>query len=162
MPELFPLVRKVDFIGAYDLSPKYGIHNMVIMFVVSGARGAVSITMSTGWYLPAQQLSHVQRHIKGYPWDPEDLARPNITDVGIHSIKEPYEGAFRRDYCEYCGGPAYCDGTSLWGNEAWREGFLHGGTDWLWPRLEEYYNHRFNDGPLPDLTPIPRKHPDEK
>lgn len=166
-PELFPFIRKVDFVGAYDLTrpdPKenYGIHNMTLIFALCGAKGAVSMTISTGWYLPAQQLSHVEMMTKGYPWDPAELARPNITDIGTHSKAPLYEDQYQRDHCEYCGGPAYCDGTSLWGNEAWRDGFLHGGTEWLWPRLEEYYLHQFYDGPQPDLTPIPRKHPKDK
>jgi hypothetical protein len=34
-------------------------------------------------------------------------------------------------------------------------GFVNGGTEWLWVKLEEYYNHVFENGPYPDVTPIP-------
>lgn len=164
--ELFDLRHKVDFIGAYDLrrlepSRNYGIHNMEIQFAVIGAKGAVTITMSTGWYLPRNQRDYVISRSKGYPWDIEDLARPNIVDVGYHAKAPQYEGQDARADCHLLGGPCYYDGTSLWGNEAWRDGFLHGGTEWLWPKMEEYYWHRFYDDPLPDLTPVPRPHPDE-
>lgn len=166
--ELFPLVRKFDISGAYDWRPahpqhkNYGIHNMTMIFALCGAKGAVSITLETGWYLPAQQSNQVAHMINSEYYSYADLARPNIVDVGIHSKIPQHEGQSERAHCEYCNGPAYCDGTSLWGNEAWREGFLHGGTDWLWARLEEYYNHRFYGDPPPDLTPIPRTHPDDR
>ncbi len=165
--ELFELRRRVDFIGAYNLvrpepHKNYGIHNMVIRFAVIGAKGAASINMSTGWYLPQDQLAHVRMMTKGYPWDPEDLAQPNITDVGYHARAPQYEDQWSHENCELIDGTCYYDGTSLWGNEAWRLGFLHGGTEWLWPRLEQYYNHRFHDAELPDLTPVPRLHPDDR
>jgi hypothetical protein len=166
MPELFPLVRRVDFIGAYDLtrpesSRNYGIHNMEIRFAVVGARGAITINMSTNWYLPQNQQSSFNM-LSRYPFDSNSLMMPNITDVGYHARVSQYEGQPEMSECHLLGCPCYYDGSALWGNEEWRLGFLHGGTDWLWPRMEEEYEHRFHDGPLPDLTPIPRKHPDEK
>lgn len=161
--ELFPLVRRVDFIGAYDLTrpeptQNYGIHNMEISFAVSGAKGAITITMSTHWYLPQNQQSSFNMLSK-YPFDPLELMMPNITDVGYHARAPQYENQYKKDNCELLDGPCYYDGTSLWGNEAWRLGFLHGGTEWLWTRMEQEYEHRFHDGPMSDLTPIPRKHP---
>lgn len=91
----------------------------------------------------------------------EEFLLPNIIDIGYHSKTPHYEGHSPQYNCELTGGDCYYDGTSLWGNEQWREGFIHGGTEWLWPRLEQLYRHYFEDGDVPDLTPIPRKHPKE-
>ncbi len=165
--ELFPLVRRVDFIGAYDFtrpdpSENYGIHNMEIRFAVSGAKGAITITMSTHWYLPQNQQSSFEM-LRKYPFDPLELMMPDITDVGYHARTPQYEEQTPASGdCHLLGNPCYYDGSSLWGNEEWRLGFLHGGTDWLWPRMEEEYEHRFHNGPRPNLTPVPRQHPKDK
>ena len=42
------------------------------------------------------------------------------------------------------------------------EGFLAGGTDWLWPKLEEYYACIFEGAPFPDFTPHYLPHPDDR
>lgn len=149
--ELLPYTRHFDIRGAYDLrrpepARNYGIHNAVIVFAVSGAKGAVSLTVETNWYLnPADASARGMR----------------CSDLGTHSKAEPYAEAYLRPHCEYCGGPAYCGGSGLEAAK-WQQGFLHGGTAWLWPRLEAYYDCYFYDAEYPDLTPIPCKHPDEE
>lgn len=161
------LERIVWFKGAYDLRrPKpnkdYGIHGMDIIFAVKGSKGAVALQIFTDWYLPHVAMEVQARKSKGYPYDEAELCLPNIVDIGFHS-KVPIYGEDRpmKD-CELTGGDCYYDGSSLQGNEKWREGFLHGGTEWLWPHLEQYYQHIFENGDYPDLIPIPRKHPDEE
>lgn len=56
--------------------------------------------------------------------------------------------------------PCYYDGSSL-NAEQLVEGFRAGGTDWLWPKLEEYWRCIFEDGPYPDFSPEYAKHPDD-
>ncbi|MGH6792791.1 MAG: glycoside hydrolase family 3 N-terminal domain-containing protein, partial [Methyloceanibacter sp.] len=46
--------------------------------------------------------------------------------------------------------------------QAMIEGFLAGGTDWLWPKLEEFYRHIFEGAPFPDFTAHYLPHPDDK
>lgn len=158
------LIRNTTFIGAYDFShrePNYGIHNMVLQFSVKGPKGAITIAISTKWYLPDQQLSSFQMYSR-YPFNPADLCRPDFTDVSYHAKEPQYEEhSVCTDHCEYTDGACYCDGSSLWGNDCWREGFLHGGSDWLFARMEDEYRNRFENGPPVDLTPIPRRHPAE-
>lgn len=162
--------RKFSMRGAYDLTrPKtsnnYGIHHMEMYFAVVGPKGAISITVSPKWYLPQNAQSSFEMYTKGYPWDPiEELMLPDITDVGIHS-EAPLDPESEYDNERNChlthSGKCHYDGTSLWGNEGWRLGFLHGGSNWLYRKMEDYYMERFEGGEKVDLTPEPRKHPDE-
>jgi len=162
------LKQLIWFSGAYDLTREesgknYGIPSMDITFVVKGRKGGVSLRIRTKWFLPQNAESSCRMYNKGYPWVAhEELCLPDIVDISQHSKKPlDYESTPTKD-CEITGGKCYSDGTGLWGNECWREGFLHGGTKWLWPRLEQLYHHWLEDGDKPDLTPVPRKHPDEE
>lgn len=161
------LVRNIHFSGAYDLRGKppqrnFGIHGMELHFSVKGPKGAITATIYTTWYLPEQQQSTYEMYSK-YSFEPaENLCAPNFVDIGYHAKEAQYEGQTCRPDCALTdGAPCYYDGSGLWGNECWREGFLHGGSDWLFERMEQEYRHRFEGGEAPDLTPIPRKHPDE-
>lgn len=154
------LERKFNLSGAYDERDpprNYGIGSMRMEFAVVGPKGAVSVQLSTSWYLPQVQQSTLDMYTKGYPFDAcEELMQPKWWDVGYHAKEPQYEGQSEREDCHLLDCPCYYDGTSLWGQEAWLPGFLHGGSDWLWERLEEYYYHRYEDGPAPNLTPVPR------
>lgn len=154
-------LRETKFIGAYDWRGKsnYGIHGMDLFFSVKGPKGAIGITIFTNWMLPAQQASTQAMYSKGYLWEPGMLCRPRFTDISYHAKEPQYDGQPSHDDCHLTDGPCYCDGSSLWGDECWREGFLHGGSDWLFSRMEDEYRHRFENGPPVDLTPIPRPHP---
>lgn len=51
------LIRKIEITPAWDLrnvdqTKNYGVHNAEIWFSVTGARGAVTVSMDTGWQLP--------------------------------------------------------------------------------------------------------------
>lgn len=163
-PRMTTLTREAKFIGGYDWRdpPDYGIHGMDLIFAVKGPLGAISITISTNWMLPQHQSETQKMYGKGYPWEIGHLCRPNIVDVGYHSKVPQYEGQSGRIYCELTDGPCYSDGSSLSGNEYYRDGFLHGGSDWLFARMEEEYCHHFENGPPPNFTPIPRPHPKTK
>lgn len=147
--------HEVHFSGAYDLrrqvpSKNYGIHNMELQFWCIGPAGGISLRFYTHWYLPAQRTHRII----------EELMKPRGVDLTIHAHAPQYEDHPPIANCKLTGGDCYCDGSSLYA-EKWEEGFVAGGTEWLWPKLEEEYRFRFENGPAPDLTPQPRRHPDE-
>lgn len=154
--------------GAYDLRPTaphhkdYGIHNMELHFSVKGPKGGVSCRMNTSWYQKQNQQGSFEMVSKGYPFDPLiELMQPRLVMLDYHAKKPQHDWQSPISGCELTDGPCYCDGSALWFGEAWMEGFLSGGTDWLWPRLEQLYYHWLEDGPTPDLTPDPIKRPED-
>lgn len=161
------LERIFNIRGAYDLTraePKenYGIDSMKLYFAVKGPKGGVSALLAAAWYLPQNQAASYAMYTKGYPFNPlKELMQPRWWDISQHSKEPMYDEQTAQVKCELTDGLCYCDGTSLWGEEEWLLGFLHGGSDWLFERLEDYYRSIFDGGPAVDLTPIPRKHPKE-
>ncbi len=155
------LERLSNISGAYDLRDhprNYGISAMKLWFAVKGPKGGVSVSLSTSWYLPSSQQSSYELYSKVYPFDPlEQFMAPQWWDVSQHHKEKQYDWQTPSCNCELTGGDCYSDGTSLWGREAWLPGFLHGGSDWLFARLEDYYREIFEDGPPVDLTPVPVK-----
>ncbi len=116
-------------------SKNYGIDSCKITFYLKGENGAVQFMIGTDWYLP-----HVQSELKNKDFDIE----PRGWDVGYHSYKPFYEGQHCMGKCEMLEfSDCYYDGSSLRAEE-WIDDFLKGGTEWLWPKLEEYYNEVFN------------------
>jgi hypothetical protein len=87
---------------------------------------------------------------------------PMALDLGYHAYFPQYDGqTICHRHCEFLDGkPCYYDGTSLGAAEL-VEGFLNGGDEWLWSRLEAIYHSKFNNGAYPDLTPLIRPHPHE-
>lgn len=132
----------------------YGIASCLVWFYVIGSKGAVQWQIGTDWYPEA-----ARRHRAKFP--PSNDRQPSAWDIGYHSRKPMYEDhkPMPGD-CSLLGGECYYDGSSLQADK-WIEGFLNGGTAWLWPKLEEYYRAVFEDGPYPDLTPVIRKHKPE-
>lgn len=127
-----------------DPDPKkdYGVGACKITFVLKGAKGAVQFVIGTDWYLP-----HTQRKDRDWQHDYNtrfDKIAPTGWDVGYHSPVPMYEDQTKMgDDCEYVhGGTCYYDGSSLRADE-WVPKFLEGGTDWLWPALEQEYAARF-------------------
>ena len=160
--------REIQFIGAYALrgdgkaKRNFGIHGMDLIFSVKGPLGAITATIYTKWFLPQQWESTYALYSKGYPFNPaEEFCAPDFIDIGYHAKEAQYESQTSQDDCKLTDGVCFYDGSSLWGNEAWREGFLHGGSDWLFQKMEDEYRNRFEGGPQVDLTPTPRRHPDE-
>ena len=131
---------------------------MKLWFAVKGPKGGVSVSLSTSWYLPANQQSSYELYSRGYPFDPlEQMIQPQWWGVSQHHKEAQYEEQTPTTGFELTEGNCFCDGTSLWGKEAWLPGFLHGGSDWLFARLEDYYREVFENGPPVDLTPRPRQ-----
>lgn len=119
---------------AYDLRSapggnNYGQHNMELRFRCHRGRRFVELAFQTAWGLPSQ------RGITGPEY------RPVLAPQGIfwQAVKSN-------------GGTT--DVSYLWARE-WTEGFIAGGTTWLWPKLEQSFEWAFENGPKPDLTPIP-------
>lgn len=144
--------------GFYLIRPEplknYGIGACRIWFYVIGDKGAVQWQIGTDWY-----PQKAREHRMGFP-DRHEV-QPQAWDIGYHSKTPRYEGhSPMSGTCQLIGCQCFYDGSSL-SAETWVEGFVNGGTEWLWPKLEEYYRYVFEDGPHPDLTPQPRKHPDE-
>ena len=122
-----------------DPSKDYGISACRIVFILKGKRGAVQFMIGTNWYVPS-----AREHLKKLLPSCKDTERkPEGWDVGYHSHKKMYNGQEPVAYkCEILGGKCYYDGSGLRA-DAWIEDFVAGGTDWLWPKLEEEYRNTF-------------------
>lgn len=132
--------RSVDFLPAYDKGKEYGIGAMKVRFVLKGPKGAVQFLISTGWFLP-----HTQRKNREWQYDFDkrfNKINPEGYDLGYHSPVPMYEGQTAIGKCDVVGGECYYDGSTL-NAEAWIEPFLNGGTEWLWPRMEQEYRQYF-------------------
>ena len=125
---------------APDPSKNYGIGACRIVFILKGPHGAVQFMIGTNWYVPS-----AREHLKNFPRSERDLQqKPGGWDVGYHSPKATYKGqAAMSGKCSYVkGGKCFYDGSGLRADE-WIEDFVAGGTDWLWPKLEEEYRDLF-------------------
>lgn len=135
-------------------SKNYGVAACRVWFYVIGPKGAVQWQIGTDWY-PQAALNHLRK----FPFSDRDREQPKGWDLGYHAREPHYDGqTSMHDNCQVIGGKCYYDGSTL-NAEEWLEGFRNGGTDWLWPRLEQYYRHIFESGEYPDVTPIVRAHP---
>ena len=149
------LEHRVVVSPGYDLRGKgrrnYGIRGCDVKFYVIGPAGTIQLIIMTDWYPTSARDGHRAGSQTNKPW---------VTDVGCHAREPQYDGQSIVQYdCHLIGGPCYYDGTSL--NEAWEEGLVNGGTDWLWPRLEQLYHHRFEGGDYPDLSYEPVPYPEK-
>ena len=127
-----------------DPKKNYGIGACRITFILKGPLGAVQFMVGTDWYLPS-----TQREKRGWQYDYDakfDKIKPYGGDVGYHSPKPMYEGQDKMARCDIFPGGCYYDGSSLRADE-WVPRFLAGGTDWLWPALEEEYREQFEAKP---------------
>lgn len=138
-------------------SENYGITTVKISFYFKGAAGAVQWVIGTEWGIePVRKHLGKFSHRKHQKYD-------QLTgfDLGYHSPKPMYEGQLlTMDECPVINGPCYYDGSSLSAYDP-IEGFLARGTDWLWPKLEQYYRCQFEDGEYPDFSPEYLPHPAE-
>lgn len=124
-----------------DKSKDYGIGSCRITFVLKGAKGAVQFMIGTNWYVPT-----AREHLLRFAHTQSDCLKmaPEGWDVGYHSLVPMYQGQepMGRD-CELVeGGKCFYDGSGLRADE-WVPLFVAGGTDWLWPKLEEEYRAFF-------------------
>lgn len=138
-------------------SKNYGVGNCRIVFYAIGEKGAVQFMLGTDW-----AIEKVRAHLSNFPRHRRDDVQPQAWDIGYHSRVPMYDGQSPMERrCDVLGATCYYDGSSLQA-EDWVEGFCAGGTEWLWPRLEQYYRFTFEDGTHPDLTPEYRQHPDDR
>jgi hypothetical protein len=159
------LERRVEISGARhwikdDPKRNYGVIGCKMTFYVIGPNGAIQWVIAPSWYVPLSR-EHLKAH--GWPseWDYRDAMMPKAWDLGYHSPVPMYNGQTPMvGKCHVLGAECFYDGTSL-GADALTEGFISGGTDWLWPKLEQVYRHRFEGGEYPDLTPEYAPHPDD-
>lgn len=124
-----------------DPDPKkdYGISACRITFILKGPKGAVQFMVGTDWYLPDDQRENRYRQ---YNYNARfDNIQPSGWDVGYHSPKPMYNKQTPMANCTLMD-PCYYDGSSLLADE-WVPHFIEGGTNWLWPKLEEQYRLRF-------------------
>lgn len=104
----------------------------------------------------------VREHLSQFSPNPyEDPRIPKGWDLGYHSPKPMYKGQEPMSgKCHVLNGKCYYDGSGL-NADLLLEGFLAGGTEWLWPKLEEYYRHVFEGAEWPDFTAHHKPHPDD-
>lgn len=151
--------RRVEVRPSYCLirpEPRrnYGVCACHIEFAVIGPKGAVEISFSTDWW-----TTPALNHLSQFP--ARKTRQPEGRYIGQHAKSPTHQDQSPTHDCAFTGGVCYFDCSYLYADE-WVEGFVNGGTKWLWPKLEEYYRHVFDGGDAPDLTPVPVKHPDEK
>jgi len=130
--------RETTVTPAYDkrhTDPKknYGIHSCEIRFFLTGPKGVIQFVVYTGWELP-----HVKEEIGQRLHD----MFPMGADVGCHSLVPMYENQTQMDCHLLEGGKCYYDGSSLRAQE-WMTKLIEGGTEWLWPAMEEEYRYQF-------------------
>jgi hypothetical protein len=134
-----------------DPDKNYGVAACRIWFYAIGPKGAVQFRIGTDWYPEA-----ARRHLSKFPHREE--RQPQGWDIGYHSRVPIYDGQTSMGLCDIIGCECYYDRSSLQADN-WIEGFICGGTEWLWPKLDELYRCQFEGGEYPDLTPQPRKNP---
>lgn len=139
----------------------YGNGSVQLRFVLVGPKGAVQWLIGTEW-MPEAARNDVDRRraIHGLP--PRDGSKPNGYDLGYHSPVPRYEDQSPMDGdCDVISGKCFYDGSGL-NADLLVEGFLNGGDDWVWNRLEAFYRSTFEDAPWPDFTPMIEPHPDDR
>lgn len=129
-----------------DDNKNYGVGSCRIFFYCIGEKGAVQFVLGTDWFPEA-----ARRHLAKFP--PSRDPQPRAWDLGYHSPVPHYEGQDSMGQCSVLGSECYYDGSTL-NAENWVEGFLNGGTEWLWPKLEEYYRCVFEGGEYPNVEPV--------
>ena len=135
----------------------YGIGSVRMWFYLIGPKGAVQWQIGTEWYPPKAR----EGLMSGGRWaDRERMMKPTGWDLGYHSPRPMYEDQTLHGKCSVIGGECFYDGSGL-NADLLIEGFIAGGTDWLWPKLEEYYRHTFEGAPWPDFSAPIVPHPDD-
>jgi hypothetical protein len=141
------LERKIDFMGESwnkrdpDPSKDYGVGAIKCRFSLIGERGAISFTISTGWYLPEVFDDWKQ---KGMATEPKSLAMG--MGVHIHAKKE-----WAQDYMQDMGenecdllpeGKCFSDVSFLAGDTLF-DLLIRKGEEAVWTELESWYEDRF-------------------
>lgn len=126
-----------------DPSKNYGVSAMTLSFAVLGEKGAVELSIYTGWYL---------KHVR------EEFAEKRLLsdtfmgrDLGYHSYRAQYAGQWSSDCCHLLGEErCFYEGSSLQAQEL-TEYFLEHGDESLFRKLEQLYK-QYYDGERIETT----------
>lgn len=122
--------------------PNYGISACRVRFILKGPLGVVQFVIGTSWHVPSAR-AHMLTFAHNDEWYREGkFFKPKGWDVGYHSPKPMYDDQPSMECDLMPEGKCYYDGSGLRADE-WIEDFIAGGTDWLWPKLEEEYRDLF-------------------
>lgn len=139
--------RRITMRGAFDRrhpDPKqnYGIHGMEIRFTLIGEWGATQFLVYTPIHL---------RHVADELWEKANRRYNPFeaagADIGYHALHPHYEGQEEYECDLLPGGKCFYDGSGLAADEFLPE-FVAGGSDVVWPMLEERY-HKWFPEPAP-------------
>jgi hypothetical protein len=118
--------RDVRVVPAYDErdKPSGGQHCCDIVFALIGSKGAISLTVFSGWVLPSQR---------------EALFEARGADLSFHAY-HPVGGATRSEKCRLLdGADCYGDGSALLADDVFKK-MVASGSDAMWTELERYYD----------------------
>jgi hypothetical protein len=139
-----------------DPKRNYGVGNVSMTFFLRGEKGAIQFKIGTEW-----GIKPVRDHLSGFSSEYRSYDKPSGWDLGYHAKEPQYEGHSPMGQCDAIGCQCYYDGSGLQADEM-IEGFMAGGTAWLWPKLAEVYRARFEEGEWPSFQPEYRPHPDDR
>lgn len=143
----------VDVTPAYDRrhhSPSAGLSDCTIIFVLKGPLGAVYFQAHTGWHLPHVHRDQASRSTSLHA----ERQIPRTAEVGYHSPTPMYQDQRpSMDPCPYLDGqPCYRSCSVQHGMDLIPQ-FVAGGTEFLWPKLEEVYHRYFTKEEEPEGMP---------
>lgn len=107
---------------------------MVFSFAVLSPAGAVELRFAV----------HMDEH-GDQVWNSHGEGVVRARGIEVHSATPLYQSDLEPSdtQCWLIGGKCWHDGTSLWAIEHVLPGLKAGGTDWLWPVLEERHAAQF-------------------
>lgn len=124
-----------------DPTKNYGIHGLEFRYFLGKNNRAIQFVVYTPIYLPAvaDELFELGRSLK------YNTFRCQGADVGYHSPMPQYDGqGCMDDNCTHTGGPCYYDGSGLRAEE-WMVDWFAGGSDAIWPKMEQEWARVFGD-----------------
>jgi hypothetical protein len=137
-----------------DSNRNFGISAMRLWFILIGDQGAVQWQIGTDWFPES-----ARRHLSNFSQEPK--FKPDGWDLGYHSKVPMYDGQSTHACDTLSDGKCYYDGSGC-NADLLIEGFLNGGDEWIWNRLEAYYHYTFNGKDWPSFDPIIMPHPDKR
>lgn len=125
-----------------DPNKNYGIHSCDMFMVLKGEKGAVSFSLSTGWFLP-----------ETLPWKEECITKMGLgtsweghgTSVAYHSPTKMQDWDFHQEKCDWLGTECYGDAGFIISDMPY-DLLIREGSEAVWKWLEDYYNQVFNNG----------------
>lgn len=130
------LKRKIDMFPSYDEreNPKgnYGIGAVKIRFALIGEKGAVTFSLYTDWFIES-----ARQHLKKFNHISEN--KPNVMDFSWHFFQEKEDCDMQFNECDLSPTKkCWFNSSGIYGKK-YLEGFLSGGSDYVWECLEKEY-----------------------